>query len=69
MELAPTVKRSLLFFFLGDFLFSLLIFIFINWLKAKIMLFHKGIYSSGYNLLFILWNFLQGFKSVLPTLL
>jgi hypothetical protein len=60
-------KRSLLIFFFGDLLFSLLIFIFIHWLKFKIMLFHKGIYSSGYNLLLVLWDFLQGFENVLPA--
>ena len=62
-------KRSLLLFFFGDLLFSLFIFIFIHWLKFEIMLFHKYVNSSGYNLLLVLRNFLQDFETVLPAFL
>ncbi len=65
--MAPAFKRALLIFFFGDLLFSLFIFIFIHWLKFEIMLFHKNIYSSGYNMLLVLRNFLQGFENVLPA--
>ena len=63
-------KRSLVVFFFGDLLVSLVIlFISIHWLQAKIMLFHKGIHTSGYHLLLVLRNFLKGFETVLPAFL
>jgi hypothetical protein len=65
--MAPAFKRAFLVFFFGDVLFSLFIFIFIHWLKFEIMLVHKNIHSSGYDLLLILRNFLRGFENVLPT--
>jgi hypothetical protein len=67
--MAPAFKRTVLVFFFGDVLFSLFIFIFIHWLRSEIMFFHKQIYFSGYNLLLVLRNFLQGFENLLPAFL
>ena len=69
VTMTATFKRSLLFFFFGDLLSSLFIFLFIHWLKLEIMLFHKQIFSSSYNLLLVLRNFLRGFENVLPAFL
>ena len=62
------VKRSLLVFFFGDFLFSFVILVgLVPWLKSKIVLFDKYIDLPGYNLLLVLWNFFKGFENVLPA--
>jgi len=62
------VNRSLLVFFLGDLVFSLLILTgLVPWLKSKAVLFDKYIDSSGYNLLLVLWNFFKDFENVLPA--
>jgi hypothetical protein len=64
----PAFKRSLLLFLFGDLLFSLIVLLTsIHWLQTKIMLLQKGIHSSGYHLLLVLWNLLKGFESVLPA--
>ena len=65
--MAPALNRSFLIFFFGDLLFSLFIFIAFHSLKSEIILFHKNINFSGYNLLLVLRNFLKGFENVLPA--
>jgi hypothetical protein len=67
LPMTDALKRSLLFFFFGDLLFSLLIFALVHWLKLEIMIFQKKIYFSDHNLLFVLWKFLKGFDTVLPA--